>query len=112
METEIDEKITICPRSSQFSRPGSASLKPGPKVNPFGNAKPREVILQEKGRDWRKIDLDLEHRRIDRYYAVCPYMYPPSVLVFHLSTLKALFGSKVFLKYLSNTTACQNISFK
>jgi hypothetical protein len=76
METEIDEKITICPRSSQFSRPGSASLKPGPKVNPFGNAKPREVILQEKGRDWRKIDLDKEHRRIDRYYAVCPYMYP------------------------------------
>lgn len=66
METEIDEKITICPRSSQFSRPGSASLKPGPKVNPFGNAKPREVILQEKGRDWRKIDLDKEHRRIDR----------------------------------------------
>uniref|UniRef100_A0A0E0K1X4 Eukaryotic translation initiation factor 4B1 n=1 Tax=Oryza punctata TaxID=4537 RepID=A0A0E0K1X4_ORYPU len=84
METEIDHK-TSRPTSSQSSRPGSAhSSRPGspgsqtsavgseaalrarPKVNPFGDAKPREVVLQEKGKDWRKIDLELEHRRIDR----------------------------------------------
>ncbi|TVU29427.1 hypothetical protein EJB05_20992, partial [Eragrostis curvula] len=85
METDIDQKKTSRPTSSQSSRPGSAhSSRPGspgsqtsavgsegaprarPKVNPFGDAKPREVILQEKGKDWRKIDLELEHRRIDR----------------------------------------------
>uniref|UniRef100_J3LEE8 Uncharacterized protein n=2 Tax=Oryza brachyantha TaxID=4533 RepID=J3LEE8_ORYBR len=84
METEIDHK-TSRPTSSQSSRPGSAhSSRPGspgsqasavgsegvprtrPKVNPFGEAKPREVVLQEKGKDWRKIDLELEHRGIDR----------------------------------------------
>ncbi|KAL5207407.1 hypothetical protein ABZP36_031842 [Zizania latifolia] len=83
-ETEIDHK-TSRPTSSQSSRPGSAhSSRPGspgsqvsavgsegaprarPKVNPFGDAKPREVVLQEKGKDWRKIDLVLEHRHIDR----------------------------------------------
>ncbi|CAN6238522.1 unnamed protein product [Urochloa humidicola] len=85
METEIDQKKTSRPTSSQSSRPESAhSSRPGspgsqvsaagsegvprarPKVNPFGDAKPREVILQEKGKDWRKIDLELEHRRTDR----------------------------------------------
>ncbi|KAF0935865.1 hypothetical protein E2562_036506 [Oryza meyeriana var. granulata] len=84
METEIGHK-TSRPTSSQSSRPGSAhSSRPGspgsqasavgsegpprarPKVNPFGDAKPREVVLQEKGKDWRKIDLELEHRQIDR----------------------------------------------
>ena len=38
-----------------------------PKVNPFGDAKPREVLLQERGQDWRKMDLELEHRSVDRY---------------------------------------------
>ncbi|XP_075479636.1 eukaryotic translation initiation factor 4B1-like [Primulina tabacum] len=72
------------PTSSHSSRPQSshsnisevsASLLPGlaegavkqkPKVNPFGDAKPREVLLEEKGLDWKKIDLDLEHRSVDR----------------------------------------------
>lgn len=69
------------PTSSQGSRPtssqsnrsesvglggGEVAVKPRPKVNPFGDAKPREVLLQEKGLDWRKIDLDLEHRRVNR----------------------------------------------
>ncbi|KAL0421462.1 UNVERIFIED_CONTAM: Eukaryotic translation initiation factor 4B1 [Sesamum latifolium] len=72
------------PSSSQSSRPGSplssksevaAALMPGmgegavkqkPKVNPFGDAKPREVLLEEKGLDWKKIDLELEHRRVER----------------------------------------------
>ncbi|CAI9767907.1 unnamed protein product [Fraxinus pennsylvanica] len=72
------------PTSSQSSRPESAhssrsdsitALQPGmaegaakqtPKVNPFGDAKPREVLLEQKGLDWRKIDLELEHRRVER----------------------------------------------
>jgi hypothetical protein len=30
------------------------------KPNPFGSARPREVVLQEKGIDWRKLDFDLQ----------------------------------------------------
>ncbi|XP_062184771.1 eukaryotic translation initiation factor 4B1-like [Phragmites australis] len=84
IESEIEQK-TSRPTSSHSSRPNSAhSSRPGspgsqvsavgsegaprarPMVNPFGNAKPREVVLQEKGKDWRKIDLDLEHRAVNR----------------------------------------------
>ncbi|KAF8703470.1 hypothetical protein HU200_032277 [Digitaria exilis] len=83
-ESEIEQK-TSRPNSAHSSRPNSAhSSRPGspgsqvsavgsegaprarPKVNPFGDAKPREVILQEKGKDWRKIDLELEHRAVNR----------------------------------------------
>jgi hypothetical protein len=54
-----------------------------PKVNPFGDAKPREVILQEKGKDWRKIDLELEHRRIDRYASNLPHVHISfSIIIF------------------------------
>ncbi|PHU02959.1 hypothetical protein BC332_28210 [Capsicum chinense] len=83
-EIEVKKAIGSRPTSSQSSRPGSShsarsegtalqggmvegvGVKPKPKVNPFGDAKPREVLLEEKGLDWRKIDLDLEHRRVDR----------------------------------------------
>ncbi|KFK43569.1 hypothetical protein AALP_AA1G143200 [Arabis alpina] len=69
------------PSSAHSSRPSSAQsnrseslalnnvenvVKPRPKVNPFGDAKPREVLLEEQGKDWRKIDSELEHRRVDR----------------------------------------------
>lgn len=84
-EIEVKKAIGSRPTSSQSSRPGSShsarsegtalqggmvegvGVKPKPKVNPFGDAKPREVLLEEKGLDWRKIDLDLEHRRVDRF---------------------------------------------
>ncbi|PKA62070.1 hypothetical protein AXF42_Ash018295 [Apostasia shenzhenica] len=83
VETEIDIKKTGRPTSSQSSRPSSAqSSRPGssgsqisgevgvpkplPKVNPFGDAKPREILLEEKGLDWKKIDLELEHRGVER----------------------------------------------
>ncbi|XP_020571951.1 eukaryotic translation initiation factor 4B1-like [Phalaenopsis equestris] len=83
METEIEDKKSARPTSSHSSRPSSAqSSRPGspisqisgeggaaksrPKVNPFGDAKPREVLLEEKGMDWRKIDLELEHRSVER----------------------------------------------
>lgn len=71
------------PTSSQSSRPETPNssrseapvalggmsegvVKQKPKVNPFGDAKPREVLLEEKGLDWKKIDLELEHRRVER----------------------------------------------
>ncbi|KAG1363351.1 eukaryotic translation initiation factor 4B1 [Cocos nucifera] len=87
IDSEIDSKKTSRPTSSHSSRPSSAQSsrpgssgsqaaaaaaaadgapKPRPKVNPFGDAKPREVLLQERGKDWRKIDLELEHRSVDR----------------------------------------------
>ncbi|XP_057948790.1 eukaryotic translation initiation factor 4B2-like isoform X2 [Malania oleifera] len=76
LDSEIEAKKTSRPTSSHSSRPSSAQssrsegleggAKPRPKVNPFGDAKPREVLLEEKGKDWRKIDLELEHRAVDR----------------------------------------------
>ncbi|KAI3730891.1 hypothetical protein L1987_62071 [Smallanthus sonchifolius] len=81
-DLEFDaKKANSRPTSSHSnSRPGSAQSgssvdvsaalqgleKPRPKVNPFGDAKPREVLLQEKGVDYRKIDLELERRRLGR----------------------------------------------
>lgn len=81
LDSEIEAKKTSRPTSAHSSRPSSAqssrsegpglqgienAVKPRPRVNPFGDAKPREVLLEEKGMDWRKIDLELEHRRVDR----------------------------------------------
>lgn len=80
MEMELDsKKPTSRPTSAHSSRPSSAQssrsenqglenvVKPNrPKVNPFGDAKPREVLLEERGKDWRKIDLEFERRRLER----------------------------------------------
>lgn len=76
LDSEIEAKKTSRPTSSHSSRPSSAQSnrsegpdavpKRRPKVNPFGDAKPREVLLVERGMDWRKIDLELEHRGVDR----------------------------------------------
>ncbi|KAJ7945454.1 Eukaryotic initiation factor [Quillaja saponaria] len=81
LDSEIDVKKTSRPTSAHSSRPSSAQssrsegpglqgienvVKPRPKVNPFGEAKPREVSLEERGKDWRKIDLELEHRGVER----------------------------------------------
>lgn len=84
LDVEIDaKKGSSRPTSSHSSRPESSQsarsdgqallqgviegVKPKAKVNPFGDAKPREVLLEEKGLDWRKIDLDLEQKRINRF---------------------------------------------
>ncbi|KAH9614973.1 hypothetical protein KSS87_014092 [Heliosperma pusillum] len=89
MDSDIEaKKVTVAaagsrPSSSQGSRPtssqsnrsesvaisgggGGVEVKARPKVNPFGDAKPREVLLEQKGLDWRKIDLQMEQRRVDR----------------------------------------------
>lgn len=74
-ENEYDVKEQDSrPSSSHSGRPDTPEVsaesvvrpRPRPKVNPFGNAKPREVLLQERGKDWRKLDFDLEHRGVDR----------------------------------------------
>ncbi|KAF2304755.1 hypothetical protein GH714_037837 [Hevea brasiliensis] len=39
-----------------------AQVQQKEKPNPFGSARPREVVLQEKGIDWRKLDLHLEQQ--------------------------------------------------
>ncbi|KAI5054634.1 hypothetical protein GOP47_0029779 [Adiantum capillus-veneris] len=53
------------------NRPPSSELPPEQpskphKVNPFGEAKPREVILEEKGMNWKKLDAKLELKASDR----------------------------------------------
>jgi hypothetical protein len=88
LDSEIEAKKTSRPSSAHSSRPSSAQssrsdglglhgienvVKPKPKVNPFGDAKPREVLLEERGKDWRKIDQQLEHRSVDRF--VLHYIY-------------------------------------
>lgn len=82
LESEIEsKKVSSRPTSAHSSRPSSAQssrsegpqqqgmenvVKPRPKVNPFGDAKPREILLEERGQDWRKIDIELERRKMDR----------------------------------------------
>ncbi|KAF8408326.1 hypothetical protein HHK36_007475 [Tetracentron sinense] len=82
LDSEIETRKTSRPTSSHSSRPSSSQSrqpdspasqvlegveqKARPKVNPFGDAKPREVLLQQQGKDWRNIDLELEHRGVDR----------------------------------------------
>ena len=50
------------------AEPASEIAKPEskPRANPFGAARPREVLLQERGQDWRKIDMQLEIRAVER----------------------------------------------
>ncbi|KAK4759043.1 hypothetical protein SAY87_020344 [Trapa incisa] len=77
LESEMDANKMSRPTSSQSSRPSSVhssrseletetAVKSKPKVNPFGDAKPREVVLEEKGLDWRKIDIQMERPHADR----------------------------------------------
>ncbi|KAE8688339.1 putative Enhancer of rudimentary protein [Hibiscus syriacus] len=39
-----------------------------------GDYQPREVLLEERGKDWRKIDLELEHRRMDSVLKFLAYL--------------------------------------
>ena len=79
LDSEIEAKKGSSQTSAQSSRPSSSQSnrseslasnnnveKRRPKVNPFGDAKPREVLLEEQGKDWRKMDSELEHRSVDR----------------------------------------------
>lgn len=97
MESEIEAKKTSRPTSAQSSRPSSAQssrsegpglqggenvVKSRPKVNPFGDAKPREVLLEEQGKDWRKLDLELEHRGVDRFVTHSVFIFLSNFVFF------------------------------
>ncbi|XP_043687831.1 eukaryotic translation initiation factor 4B2-like [Telopea speciosissima] len=73
LELDIESRKTSRPSNAQSNHAESpapqvleAAPKQRPKVNPFGDAKPPEILLEEQGKDWRKIDLELEHRGVDR----------------------------------------------
>ena len=48
---------------SEASEPAAA---PKPRSNPFGAARPREEVLKEQGRDWRKEEQELAHKGVQR----------------------------------------------
>ncbi|GLU07302.1 hypothetical protein SLE2022_242650 [Rubroshorea leprosula] len=51
----------------------TATAQQKQKSDPFAFARPREVVLQEKGIDWRKLDTNLEQpSRISHFHFNCP----------------------------------------
>ncbi|CAN1748756.1 Eukaryotic translation initiation factor 4B3 [Linum perenne] len=55
----------ISPIVSPVVANGSESVAAKPKgSNPFGNARPREEVLAEKGKDWKEIDEKLDSMKI------------------------------------------------
>ena len=56
-------KLVLQPRTLSVSNEGDNVGKPK-GVNPFGEARPREQVLAEKGQDWKKIDEQLESVKI------------------------------------------------
>ncbi|PNX71408.1 hypothetical protein L195_g027286, partial [Trifolium pratense] len=63
-------RLVLQPRSAPPSNenqdvPTVAAVVAKPKgANPFGEARPREQVLAEKGQDWKKIDEQLESMKI------------------------------------------------
>ncbi|XP_054777935.1 eukaryotic translation initiation factor 4B3-like [Prosopis cineraria] len=60
-------RLNLQPRSlplSNGSQEGSGNLAKPKGPNPFGDAKPREEVLAEKGQDWKKIDQQLDAMKI------------------------------------------------
>ena len=51
----------------------AAPQPPKPRSNPFGAARPREDVLKEQGRDWRKEELELAHKGVQRYATVAEH---------------------------------------
>lgn len=60
-------RLNLQPRSIPLNNgnqeASGAAAKPKGS-NPFGNARPREQVLAEKGQDWKKIDEQLESMKI------------------------------------------------
>ncbi|XP_020214979.1 eukaryotic translation initiation factor 4B3 [Cajanus cajan] len=58
-------RLNLQPRTMSVSNEGQDGNVGKPKgVNPFGEARPREQVLAEKGQDWKKIDEQLESMKI------------------------------------------------
>ncbi|KAG6528440.1 hypothetical protein ZIOFF_010615 [Zingiber officinale] len=66
---EYEMKNTSRPASSHSSKQVGRGCSMWPLLlvkSRFDNAKSCEVILEEKGVDWKKVELDLEHNRVER----------------------------------------------
>ncbi|EEF34099.1 eukaryotic translation initiation factor 4B3 [Ricinus communis] len=57
-------KLVLQPRSLPISNDNGVGMKPKGS-SPFGNARPREEVLAEKGKDWKEIDEKLESVKIN-----------------------------------------------
>ncbi|KAL2329093.1 hypothetical protein Fmac_022520 [Flemingia macrophylla] len=58
-------RLNLQPRTMSVNNEGQDGNVGKPKgVNPFGEARPREQVLAEKGQDWKKIDEQLESMKI------------------------------------------------
>ncbi|XP_038902087.1 eukaryotic translation initiation factor 4B3-like [Benincasa hispida] len=60
-------RLNLQPRSiplNNGNQEASGSAVKPKGSNPFGNARPREQVLAEKGQDWKKIDEQLESMKI------------------------------------------------
>ena len=62
-----EEAVSAAPREAPREQADAAALPPKPKSNPFGTARPREEVLKEQGRDWKREERALEHSRVKRY---------------------------------------------
>lgn len=90
------------PSSAQSNRSENAGLQSRPKVNPFGDAKPREVLLQERGQDYRKIDLELEQRGVDRFvmhYVVALFSDGDWIMAFWMMCWNILLAWRYYLHF-------------
>ncbi|EXB39265.1 hypothetical protein L484_024960 [Morus notabilis] len=56
-------RVLPCIVPSPGSGPAASTAKPKGS-NPFGEARPREEVLAEKGQDWKKIDEQLDSMKI------------------------------------------------
>ncbi|KAK1419323.1 hypothetical protein QVD17_28488 [Tagetes erecta] len=55
-------KLNLQPRKLPVGE--SESVKPAKGSNPFGDARPREEVLKQKGEDWKEIDEKLEAMKL------------------------------------------------
>ncbi|KAF7810802.1 eukaryotic translation initiation factor 4B3 [Senna tora] len=59
-------RLVLQPRSmSNGNQEGSGNVAKPKGPSPFGEARPREEVLAEKGQDWKKIDEQLETTKIN-----------------------------------------------
>ena len=66
-----DSKAPSSDAGTGDSEASEPAAPPKPRSNPFGAARPREEVLKEQGRDWRKEELELAHKSVQRCRAIC-----------------------------------------
>ncbi|KAB2091812.1 hypothetical protein ES319_A03G219700v1 [Gossypium barbadense] len=69
----VRPKLVLQPRKAPQTEKGKKDATPADKpkgANPFGEARPREEVLKEKGKDWKEIDEKMEAAKIKETSAV------------------------------------------